>query len=113
MLILLILGIVSLFAILLKQTRIKKVNNMLKDIAEINKEHSINSQGLQQNENLYNLYNLNNLMNQYNIKSLNSMVFTEMESKTQKTTAYEKILLISSFVLGGIITIFTFIWGVI
>lgn len=105
--------IVALFAMLLKQTRIKKVNKMLNDIAEINKEYSGNSDALQQNQNLYNLYNLNNLMSQYNIKSLNSMVFTEMENKTQKTNAYEKILLISSFVLGGVITVFTFIWGVI
>ena len=52
-------------------------------------------------------------MSQYNIKSLNSMVFTEVESKTQKTTTYEKILLISTFVLGSLITAFTFIWGVI
>ena len=112
-LITLVMGIVALFAVLLKHTRIKKVNKMLKDIADINKEYSDNNQTLQQNQNLYNLYNLNNLMSQYNIKSLNSMVFTEMENKTQKTTVYEKILLISSFVLGGIITIFTFIWGVI
>lgn len=112
-LIALISGIVALFAVLLKQTRIKKVKTMLNDIAQINKEYAGNSQAFGQNENLQNLYNLNNLMSQYNIKSLNSMVFTEVESKTHKMTAYEKILLISCFVLGGLITTFTFIWGVI
>jgi len=109
----LIACIVALFVVLLKRTRIKKVKNMLKDIADINKEYSGNQDALQQNQNLANLYNLNTLMNQYNIRSLNSMVFTELENKTIKPTAYEKILIISTFVLGGLITAFTFIWGVI
>ncbi|MBQ3047653.1 MAG: CPBP family intramembrane metalloprotease, partial [Clostridia bacterium] len=107
LLLLILTGIVVLFAALLKQTRVKKVKTMLKDIADINKEYETNQESLQQDQNLANLYNLNTLMSQYNIKSLNSMVFTELEIKTQKATAYEKILIISTIILGGIVTAFT------
>ncbi len=105
--------IVLLFVLLLKQTRIKKVKNMLTDIAKINKEYEENSQTYAGNGNFANLYSLNNIMSEYNIKSLSSMVFTEMEIKPKPTTNIEKLLLISCFVVGGLVTAFTFIWGII
>lgn len=103
--------IVLLFILLLKETRIKKVKNMLTDIAKINKEYEENTQNYAGNGNFVNLYSLNNIMSQYNIKSLNSMVFSEMEIKPKPTTSFEKLFLVMCFVAGGIVTAFTFIWG--
>lgn len=105
-------GIVSLFTVLLKQTRIKKVQNMLQDIANINKEYNTTNT-FANDQNMVNLYNLNSLMSQYNIKSVNSMVFTELESKSRKPSAFELVLIIGCFVLGGLITCFTFAWGLL
>lgn len=109
----LIFSIVMLFSILLKETRIKKVNNMLTDIAKINQEFSQGSTQFQNDSNLANLHNLNKLMKQYNIKSLNSMVFTDLEIKSKKPTAMEILFLVSSFTIGVLVTVFTFLWGII
>ena len=86
---------------------------MLTNIAQINKE--FNEGGVYQNNpKLANLYNLNSLMTQYNIKSLKSMVFTDLEMKErQKVGLFEILLLTSCFVVAGLITVFTFIWGII
>lgn len=105
-------GIVALFTVLLKQTRIRKVQNMLQDIARINKEYQTTNT-FAQDENMANLYNLNNLMAQYNIKSVQSMVFTELENKSRKPNAFEIVLIVGCFVLGALITSFTFIWGIL
>ena len=109
----LITAIVFLFTILLRETRIKKVQRTINDIAKINQEYNQGSSVYQNNANMVNLHQLNSLMQQYNIKSLNSMVFTDLEIRTQKVTAIEKLAIISCFVVGGLVTIFTFIWGVI
>ena len=109
----LIFTIVFLFTILLKETRIKKVNNMLTDIAKINQEFAEGTPAYQKDPNLVNLHNLNNLMKQYNIKSLNSMVFTDWEIKEKKITTMEILLLVASLVVGGVVTCFTFVWGII
>lgn len=109
----LIFTIVYLFTLLLKHTRIKKVNTMLSDIAKINQEYNAGNVDYQKNPNFMNLHNLNTLMSQYNIKSLSSMVFTDLEVKSKKTTPYEKILLISIFTVGILVTVFTFVWGII
>jgi len=113
MLLVLLGSIVFLFTLLLKETRIKKVQNMLGDIAKINKEYSQGNEAYQNDYNLNNLYNLNALMSEYNIKSLNSMVFTDIETKSKQTTPYEKLAIVSCFAIGIIITAFTFIWGVL
>ena len=104
--------IVVLFMFLLKETRIKKVKNMLKDIADINKEYS-SSETLNENENVSNLYNLNNLMGQYNINGFSSMIFTKQENKKTKLKINELLLLIFCFLIGGLVTAFTFIWGML
>ena len=108
----LIFTIVYLFTLLLKHTRIKKVNTMLSDIAKINQEYNEGNPNYQNNPNLMNLHNLNTLMSQYNIKSLSSMVFTDLEVKSKKANAYEKLLLITIFTIGILVTVFTFIWGI-
>jgi len=109
----LLMGIVLLFSLLLNNTRIKKVNNMLRDIDEINKEFNAGSAIYKNDSNFMNLQNLNELMKQYNIKNLNSMVFTDLESRTQKPKPIEVLLLVSCFVIGVLTTIFTFIWGIV
>ena len=108
----LIFTIVYLFTLLLKHTRIKKVNTMLSDIAKINQEYNEGNPNYQNNPNFMNLHNLNTLMSQYNIKSLSSMVFTDLEVKSKKANAYEKLLLITIFTIGILVTVFTFIWGI-
>lgn len=109
----LITAIVFLFTMLLKETRIKKVQRTINDIAKINQEYNQGSSIYQNNPNLVNLHQLNSLMQQYNFKSLNSMVFTDLEIRTKKVTPIEKLGIISCFIVGGLVTIFTFIWGVI
>ena len=86
---------------------------MLSDIAKINQEFTQGTPAYQQDPNLVNLHNLNNLMKQYNIKSLNSMVFTDWEIKEKKVTAMEILLLVACLVVGGLVTSFTFVWGII
>ncbi|NCB48122.1 MAG: CPBP family intramembrane metalloprotease [Clostridia bacterium] len=107
------LGLIVLFVWLLKETRIKKVKKMLSDIAEINKEYSSSPENFNQDQNFMNINNLNKLMGKYNIKGLNSMVFTEVENKKQKPTASEVVLIVATFLVGGFITLFTFIWGIL
>ncbi len=109
----LIFSIVFLISLLLKETRIKKVNKMLTDIANINKEFNPNNPYLQNNQNLMNLQFLNNLMQQYNIKNINSMVLPEAEIKRVKPNAYQITMITACIVTGVLITICTFIWGII
>ncbi len=106
-------ALIVLFVWLLKETRIKKVKKMLSDIAEINKEYSSSPQNFNSNPNFMNIKNLNKLMGNYNIKSLNSMIFTEVENKKQKPTAMEIVLIVASVLVGGLITLSTFIWGIL
>jgi len=105
--------IVILFIILLRETRIKKVSKMLTEISEINKEYKTTPQVFTDDSNFMNIKNIKKLMSQYNIKNLNSMIFTELESKTRKLYPKEKILMASTFLLGGLVTVFTFIWGIL
>ena len=109
----LILLLVLLFTILLKETRIKGVVKMLNDISQINKEYQSPNSKIERNKNLINMYEVNKLMGEYNIKSLNSMVFTDIENKGRKLDKFEIISLVSCIVIGTIITISTFIWGVL
>lgn len=110
MLFTLFFGIMTLFSLLLRETRIKKVNNMLKEIVEINRQY-MGTSGVGTNFN--NAYYLNAFMTQYNIKSLNSMIFSESEIKGKNPTAFEGAIIFSCFVIGTLITAFTFIWGVL
>jgi len=105
-----IFGLVLLFVFLLKETRIKNVKKMLTEIADINKEYSSSPQNFNSNANFM---NLNKLMSEYKIKNLNSMVFTELENRQQKLSAGELIVIVASFLVGGLITISTFIWGIL
>ena len=109
-----ILGlIIYLFVVLLKETRIKKVQKMLSEIQAMNNEISSFPQSFGGNGNLLNLHFLNRLMNEYNIKGLESMIFTDLEQKPVKSSTFEKVCLASCFVLGVLVTISTFAWGIL
>lgn len=111
---LLIFSIVFLISLLLKETRIKKVNKMLGEIADINKQLNPNNPYLQNNSNLMNLQFLNNLMQQYNIKDINTIVLPEADiNKRTKPNAFQITMITACIVLGVITTIFTFIWGIL
>ncbi len=109
----LVLGLVLLFVWLLRETRIRNVQKMLSDIAEINKNFATEPERFNFDENFLNIRNLNALMGEYNIKNLNSMVFTELEVRQQKLSAGEKVLFVATGLVGVSITVFTFIWGIL
>lgn len=109
----LIFTIVFLISLLLKETRIKKVNKMLTDIANINREYNPNNPFYQNNSNLMNLQFLNNLMKQYNIKDLNSMIIPETEVKRVKPNIFQIVLITACVVTGALVTLSTFLWGII
>lgn len=106
-------ALILLFVTLLKETRIKNVQKMLTDIADINKEYNSSPETFSSNRNFMNLKSLNKLMGEYNIKSLNSMIFTEVENKKQKPKAIEVVLIVATCLVGGLITLSTFIWGIL
>jgi membrane protease YdiL (CAAX protease family) len=106
-------ALILLYVALLKETRIKEVKKMLGDIAEINHEYSQNPQTFSDDKNFMNIRNLEKLMKDYNIKSLNKMVFTELESEKKKCSPCEIVLIVASFLVGGLITVSTFIWGIL
>ncbi len=105
--------LIWLFVFLLKETRVKKIQKMLCEIQAMNNEISTFPQNFGENKNLLNLHFLNRLMNEYNIKSLETMIFTDLEQKPIKSTPFEKVCMLSCFVLGVLVTISTFIWGIL
>lgn len=105
--------IIYLFVILLKETRIKNVQKMLSEIQTMNTEITSFPQSFGENRNLLNLHFLNKLMSEYNINGLGSMIFTDLEQKPIKSTSFEKVCLASCFVLGILVTVSTFAWGVL
>ena len=109
----LVLILVLLFTWLFKETRIKSTVKMLSDISNINSEFQSGSSMINRDKNLINIYQLNKLMSDYNIKSLNKMIFTDLESSSRKLSKMEFVMIIACVVMGSFVTISTFIWGVI
>lgn len=107
----LMLALVTLFSILLDETRVKSVKRMLIDISNIDRTYDV-TQNVK-NKNLINIQRINDLMKEYNIKSLNSMVFTDLESKGRRMTGFEKLLLFGIITLGSLVTVSTFVWGIL
>lgn len=105
--------LVFLFVRLLRHTRVKNVENMLKDISDINNEFNSNPNAYSEDDSVQNLYNLNKLMGEYNIKSVGQMVFTDLESRYKKPSMFERVCLISCLVVGVLLTISTFVWGLL
>lgn len=104
--------IVFLISLLLRETRIKKVNKMLTDIANINKQYNPNNPYLQ-NDNLRNLQFLNSLMQQYNIKDVNNLVLPETKISRVKPNVFQITLITACIAVGALVTICTFVWGII
>lgn len=109
----LVLVLVLLFTWLFKETRIKAAAKLLSDISNINKEFVNPNSTIYRDENLIAMYQINKLMSDYNIKSLNKMIFTDIESSARKLTKFELIFLVACIVVGGFVTLSTFIWGVL
>lgn len=106
-----VLILIFLYSMLLKETRVKQAQKTIIDIARLNSDYSDTFH--LGNKNMISLHDLNRIMAQYNIKSLNSMVFTDIERKGRKLGWDERFALYACIFVGVIVTISTFIWGVI
>ncbi len=118
-----IVGVIILFYyLLLKEMRIKKIQQLFDDAMKIEttakeKEKLKNIDPKARpfsNTYLNNLETLNSMLMKYNgIGDNKKQVFTKEESSSKKFTLSERILVIATFVLTVSITIFTFIWGLL
>jgi len=117
----LVLVIVLCYIMLLRDTRMKKMKKLLKDVssaetssADKEKLSRINPKANPfSNTYLNNLKEINSMLVQYNITSEKDMIFKKEEREYHKPLPMEKVFIISSIVLGAIITIFTFVWGIL
>lgn len=100
---------------LYNQTIVKKVNNALNSIYK-SEENLKNSSVviMEQNIMIQNMLENSTMLNLNNeqMKSPIEMVMPK-QKKLYKTKFKDNIFLISSLVLGGLVTLFTFIWGFI
>ena len=96
----------SLYFILLKQTRIKNLQKVFNDIARIDTDANSTK-----SDYLKNLATLNAMLTQHNLNKPTNLVFTVQENTYNKPSAIESLLLFSILLLGSIVTIFTFVWG--
>lgn len=104
----LIMLIVITFASLLKNTRIRKVQDMIEEIKSINQNVE---GGSVSDENLLALYTLNQIANQYG--GMQNMIFTDLEKKDLKLSGFQKVILIAIIAMGAFVTMSTFVWGVV
>lgn len=113
--------IVLCYVMLLRETRMKKMSQLLKDISSANpnaqdkeKLARINPKANPfSNTYLNNLKEIKSLLIQYNITSEQEMIFKKEEREYHKPLPMEKVFIISAIVLGCIVTIFTFVWGIL
>ncbi len=106
-----VLVLVFLYSMLLKETRVKQAQKTLIDVVNLNSDFSDTFHN--GNRKLINIYELNRIMSEYNIKSLNNMIFTDIEKKGRKLSIDEILALTACILVGAIVTVSTFIWGVI
>ena len=117
-----IVGVLLLFYfLLLRESRIKKAQKLFEKASKIEtnaKEREMLNK-LDKNAkpftNTYirNLESLNSMIMQYSPKPTMQTAFTIKETKSNKTTLSEKMLIIGTLVLTVSITIFTFVWGLL
>ncbi len=103
--------LVFLYVMLLKETRIRQAQKTLIDIARLNSDYTDTFH--LGDKTMITLHDLNKIMHQYNIKSLNSMIFTDIEKRGRKLYWDERFALLACILVGTIVTFSTFIWGVI
>ena len=117
----LVLIIVVCYIMLLRENRMKKMKKLLKDVSSANPNEKdreklarINPKANPfSNTYLNNLKEIKSLLVQYNITSEQEMIFKKEEREYHKPLPMEKVFIISSIVLGAIVTIFTFVWGIL
>ncbi len=117
----LVLIIVVCYIMLLRENRMKKMKKLLKDVSSANPNEKdreklarINPKANPfSNTYLNNLKEIKSLLVQYNITSEQDMIFKKEEREYHKPLPMEKVFIISSIVLGAIVTIFTFVWGIL
>ena len=58
---------------------------------------------------------LNSMLMDYNVKgtTIDQNVFSVAENRYHKPTLMESVLFYGAIILGGIVTVFTFIWGLL
>lgn len=116
LLIILIFSLVGLYIVLLKETRVKEMKKLFKQVAKINQENGAeNPQMFAGDGYLQNLAMLNSMLRDYNVKNvgMETNVFSTAESKFHKPTFLDNVFFYGAIVLGGLVTVSTFIWGIL
>ena len=117
-----LVGIVVLFYILLlKENRIKKMSNLISHISSMDvskatqeKLSKINPRvNPFSNTYMQNLESLNMMYKEYDITNPQELIFKKEESEYHKPTLLEIVFLVGSIALAAIVTIFTFVWGIL
>lgn len=117
----LLLVIVLFYVLLLKETRIKKMSRLLKHISSVEmskkskeKVSYINPKANPfSNTYMKNLETVNALFSEYNVKNKQELIFKKEESEYNKPKFIEIVFLIGAIILATVVTIFTFIWGIL
>ena len=115
-----IIGVLAaLFYWLMRETQGKRINNLLKQVVTVTPEDSSTLKNMQKNKNaplsgdyLKNITVLNEMLKKYGVHTAEDLFFGVGEKK-QKPTPWENFFFYGSVFLAGLITIFTFIWGLI
>jgi len=110
-LILLIVGMGYLIVALFKETRVKKINKAIINVQRelIDETKEVNSKQLMEN---FQEYILPHIENTYKEKSVLFPINEEANPK-QNRSFTTNIFLYASIILGIIITLFTFFWGIV
>ena len=109
-------ALVALYMLLIQETRVKQMKQLFKTVKQINEENGTTPPAMSAGDGyLQNLAMLNSMLMDYNVKgnAIEQNVFSVAENKYHKPKLTETVLFYAAVVLGGIVTVFTFIWGIL
>lgn len=109
-------GLVVLYMLLIKETRVKQMKKLFTTVKKINEEAGTTPPAMSVGDGyLQNLAMLNSMLMDYNVKgtTIDQNVFSVAENRYHKPTLMESVLFYGAIILGGIVTVFTFIWGLL
>ena len=109
-------ALVALYMLLIQETRVKQMKQLFKTVKKINEENGTTPPAMSAGDGyLQNLAMLNSMLMDYNVKgnTMEQNVFSVAESKYHKPKLTESVLFYAAVVLGTIVTVFTFIWGIL
>jgi len=109
-------ALVALYMLLIQETRVKQMKQLFKTVKKINEENGTTPPAMSAGDGyLQNLAMLNSMLMDYNVKgnTMEQNVFSVAESKYHKPKLTESVLFYAAVVLGAIVTVFTFIWGIL